>query len=68
MQVVVITARLVGLIASCGDEFRSQLLAADALQQLVDALEDTEILTAPVSKAPVTPHADQNAVCGCSFP
>jgi len=44
-------ARLVGLLASCGDEFRSQLLAADTLQMLVDVLEATEAPPPVVQRA-----------------
>lgn len=42
-------ARLVGLVASCGDALRAELLAAGALPALVAALEATEALTTAVA-------------------
>lgn len=57
-------ARLVGLLASCGNEFRSLLLSADALPKLVDALEAMETLTSAVSQPGATVPVKQHTVCG----
>ena len=46
-------ARLVGLVASCGDDLRAELLAQGALADLVTALEAMDTVASAGGPVPV---------------